>query len=161
MLVIMVSILGGALLVGQHFAGLVSERSGQTSTPSSPVGTSEESLLYGVGEPQSQLAAMQPQRFVIRPGQNKLTYTEALELYKNSLLQFNQDCQVSSGTNSFGLNNEIMIDNRSSKPNTFQVGSSSVIIGPYDFGFLILKEVGIHIPVHCGEQKNVTTLVVQ
>mgnify|MGYP001585989066 CR=1 FL=1 len=104
---------------------------------------------------------MQSKSFVIRPGQIKLTYTEALELYKNNLLQFNQDCQLSTRTNSFGLNNEVMIDNRSSKPNTFSVGSASVVVGPYDFGFLILKEKGTNIQVNCGDQKNVTALVVQ
>ncbi|MDQ5930119.1 MAG: hypothetical protein QG594_1902, partial [Bacteroidota bacterium] len=70
-------------------------------------------------------------------------------------------CQLASSSRSYRLNNEVMIDNRSSKPNTFSIGSASIVLGPYDFGFLILKEKGMSIPVNCDERKNVATLSVQ
>lgn len=158
-LAVIVVILGTMLLLGEHFsrAGFSTALTGDSASPSS---TEQEPMLYGQGESQSQIE-MHSKSFVIRPGQSKLTYTEALELYKNSLLQFDQDCHVVSRSRSFGLNNEVMIDNRSPKPNTFSVGDAAVVVGPYDFGFMILKEQGTSVSVGCGENKNVATLIVQ
>ncbi|MBP6857990.1 MAG: hypothetical protein KBC11_02230 [Candidatus Pacebacteria bacterium] len=161
LLVIIVIILGGMLLLGEKY----SQRSffwKETSVPVAPIGTDEQTFLRDSGQPQSQLEMqMKSDSFIIRPGQNKLSYTDALDLYKNSLIQFNEDCQVSSGARAFGLNNEIMIDNRSSKPNTFIVGDSSVVVGPYDFNFLILKQKGDDIAIGCGDKRNVAIIVVQ
>jgi hypothetical protein len=158
-LVILVVIVGAMLLTGEH----LSEQGFGTRTIDTPsstsVGVEEESLLYGEAQPQEQL--MQSDSFVIRPGQKRLGYSEALGLYKNSILQFSEECQLATGDRSFSLNNEIMIDNRSSKPNTFAIGSASVVVGPYDFGFLILREKGVAIPVDCGIRRNVGTLSVQ
>lgn len=159
LLAIIVVILGAMLLLGEHYANL--KPITNTSTPVSPVGTSEESMLYGSSEPQSQLSSMKSDSFVIRPGQSRLTYTQAVELYENDTLQFNQDCQLATTSRSFHLNNEIMIDNRSSKANVFTVGDDLVAIGPYDFAFMILKKDGNSIPVGCGNNKNVATIVVQ
>ncbi len=159
MLAVIIVILGVMLLLGERYSrsGFSSRVTGE---PTLPVGTQQEQLLYGSGQSQDQLQ-MQSRSFVIRPGQSRLTYTEALDLYKYSLLQFDQNCQLASGSNSFGLNNEIMIDNRSSKPNAFSIGGASVVVGPYDFGFMVLKEKGTSVPVGCGENKNVATLTVQ
>ena len=160
LLAIIIVILGGMLLLGEHFANIEPVRS--TSDPVGPVASNDqESLIYGVGSPQSQMAELKSQSFIIRPGQNKLTYTQALELYKNNILQFDENCQVASKNRLFDLNNEIMIDNRSPKPNTFSVGEDSIVVGPYDFRFMILKEIGTDISVSCGERKNVAVLVVQ
>jgi hypothetical protein len=160
LLAIIVVILGGMLLLGEHFANLKPIRS--TSDPVGPVTSNDqESLLYGVGNPQSQLEELRSQSFIVRPGQNKLTYSDALSLYKNNLLQFDENCQLSSKDRSFNLNNEVMIDNKSSKPNTFTVGNESVIVGPYDFRFMILRESGTNISVSCDDRKNVAVLTVQ
>ncbi len=160
LLAIIIVIFGTMLLLGEHYATL--KPTANTSTPVSPVGTSEESMLYGLSEPQSQLAtSMRSDSFVIRPGESRLTYTQAVELYENDTLQFNQDCQLSTVNHSFHLNNEIMIDNRSSKANIFTVGDSLVAIGPYDFAFMILKDKGSNIPVGCGDNKKVATITVQ
>lgn len=168
LLMIIVVILGGMLLLGERFSDRsifekIETPSKDTGTPFSVTGANnEESFIYGTGEPKSQIEMqMQSKSFVIRPGQVKLSYTDALSLYKNDLIQFDENCQVSKGNKSFVLNNEIMIDNRSSKPNTFSVGEASVVVGPYDFGFLILKEEGESIPVGCGERKNIINLLVQ
>lgn len=156
---ILVVIVGVMLLLGEHFSTAVSTKE-QTNTPATAFDTDQESLLYGAGQPQTQIA-MQSKSFVIRPGQSKLTYTEALDLYKNNLLQFNENCQLSLGNRSFQLNNEVMIDNRSSKANTFVVGGTLLAIAPYDFGFMILKEKGDAVPVDCGDRKNIATITVQ
>lgn len=158
LLAIIIVIFGTMLLLGEHFSNL--KPLANISTSVSPVSTSKETLLYGVSEPQSQLS-MRFDTFVIRPGQSRLTYTQAVELYENDTLQFNQDCQLVTINRSFHINNEIMIDNRSSKANTFIVGDSLVAIGPYDFAFMILKEKGVNIPVGCGNNKNVAMLTIQ
>lgn len=157
-LMAIVFLLGVGLLFGEKFSRTSSFS--RTSVPANPVGREEESMLYGSSENQSQLS-LRSESFVIRPGQSRLSYDEALSLYKNSTLQFNEDCQLASSSRSYSLNNEVMIDNRSSKPNTFSIGSASIVLGPYDFGFLILKEKGMSIPVNCDERKNVATLSVQ
>lgn len=152
---ILVAILGIMLLLGEHYSRVPQPFSGEV--PASTVATEGEKLLYNANQPQNQIAS---KSFIIRSGQSKLSYDQALDLYKNDLLQFNEDCQVSSGNKNFHLNNEIMIDNRSSKANTFMVGDSLVAIPPYDFAFMILREAGPRIGVHCGSQRNVTTISV-
>jgi hypothetical protein len=157
-LMVIIFLVGVGLLLGEKFSSVPGFS--RTSVPATPVGIEEESMLYGSGESQSQLS-LKSESFVIRPGQSRLSYDEALSLYKNSTLQFSEDCQLASSSRSYRLNNEVMIDNRSSKPNTFSIGSASIVLGPYDFGFLILKEKGMSIPVNCDERKNVATLSVQ
>ncbi len=154
---VLVVVLGVMLLLGERYSrtGFSGNR---TSVPSAPVGVGEEAMLYGNGEAQKQ---MESASFVIRPGQSKLTYTQALDLYKNSTLQFGEDCRLATASRSFSLNTEVMIDNRSSKPNTFSIGGTAIVVGPYDFGFLILKEKGTTISVGCGGQNNVGQLSVQ
>ena len=144
--------------MGERFTRVPEANNGDIVTPPSQVTSEKESLIYNANEPQPQ---MESKSFIIRPGQSPLSYVEALDLYKNNLLQFNENCQLSSGVKSFNLNNEVMIDNRSSKANTFVVGNNLVAIAPYDFAFMILKEKGSGIPVNCGNQKNVATLSVQ
>lgn len=158
-LMVIVVILGIMLLLGERFSrmGFSPVR---TSVPNMPIGAGQESTLYDGTQPQSQIQ-MESESFIVRPGQSKLTYAQALELYSYNVLQFGEDCQLSSRTRSFNINNEVMIDNRSSKPNTFIVGNASVVVGPYDFGFLVLKEKGTVVPVSCGGRKNVAELTVQ
>jgi hypothetical protein len=156
-LFVLVLVVGAIMLAGEH----VSRQGFETKTtgnPSSAMSPSEKQLAYGGGEPQQMI---QSNGFVIRPGQSKMEYTQALSLYGNSVLQFNEDCQLSSKNRSFSLNNEVMIDNRSSKPNTFAVGDASVVLGPYDFGFMILRQKGTVVPVDCGIRRNIATLSVQ
>jgi hypothetical protein len=129
------------------------------NTTSTKVSTQKEPALVSGEEEEGVIP--ESKSFVVRPGQSRLSYTQALDLYSYSLLQFTEDCQLSSGTRSFGLNNEVMIDNRSSKPNTFTVGNNSLVVGPYDFGFMILKEKGTSISVSCDNRKNIATLNVQ
>jgi hypothetical protein len=155
-LFVLVLIVGAILLAGEHMSREGIEPR-TTSGPASAVGVSEAPLSY-TEEPQEMMLS---KSFVIRPGQPKMGYAQALSLYGNSVLQFNDDCQLSSKNRSFSLNNEVMIDNRSPKPNTFTVGSASVVVGPHDFGFLILREKGTMLQVDCGLQKNVGALSVQ
>jgi len=155
---VLVAFVAVILLAGEHVSqqGFDGRTTGDPAHATSSL--NEESLSYGDAQPQRM---MQPDSFIIRPGQSKLTYTQALDLYKNDILQFNQDCQLSTASRSFHLNNEIMIDNRSSKPNTFVVGDALVAIGPYDFAFMILKQKGESVPVNCGDRKNIANLFIQ
>lgn len=157
-LMVLVVILGIMLLLGERYSRM--GFSNKTNIPSMPVGAGQESMLYGDSQSQSQLK-MQSDSFVIRPGRSKLTYTEAIGLYENNILQFGESCELATKSRSFNFSNEIMIDNRSAKPDTFRVGSTSLVVGPYDFGFIVLKEKGTAVPVDCGDRKNVATLVVQ
>jgi hypothetical protein len=156
-LFVLVLIMGAVMLAGERMSRQGFETR-TTDNPSSAVGVNEKQLAYGDAQPQQMI---QSNGFVIRPGQVKMEYTQALSLYGNSILQFNDDCQLSSKNRSFSLNNEVMIDNRSGKPNTFAVGDASVVLGPYDFGFMILRQKGTEVPVDCGIRRNVATLSVQ
>lgn len=158
-LMVLVVILGAMLLLGERYSRMGFAPM-QNNIPGMPVGAGEESTLYNSSQPQSQLQ-MQSDSFVVRPGQSKLTYSEALGLYQGNILQFSESCQLATKSRSFNFSNEIMVDNRSAKPNTFRVGSTSLVVGPYDFGFIVLKEKGTAIPVDCGDRKNVATLIVQ
>lgn len=157
-LMVIVVVLGVMLLIGERFAQPSVQNKNKDIAPPAQVTSDGEKLIYNPNEPQSQ---MQSKSFIIRPGQSPLSYPEALNLYKNNLLQFNENCQLTNGIRSFNLNNEVMIDNRSSKANTFVVGGNLVAIAPYDFAFMILKEKGTNISVQCGNQKNVATISVQ
>lgn len=157
---IIVVILGGMLLLGEKYS-----RSSffwkETNMPSGIVGTEKENFLNNSNQSQPSIdGEMKSKSFVIRPG-NKLSYSQALELYKKDILQFNENCQISSGYRTFGLNNEIMIDNRSPKATTITVGENIIVLGPYDFGFMILKEEGDDVVVNCGEKKNVVFISVK
>lgn len=148
----------GAILLPREQVSEQGFEARTTENPSSAVGMNEEQIAYGGAQPQQM---MQSSSFVIRPGQSKLGYAEALGLYGNSILQFDEDCQLSSKNRSFSLNNEVMIDNRSANPNTFAVGDASVVLGPYDFGFMILRQKGTVVSVDCGIRRNVATVLVQ
>ena len=156
-LAVLVVFVGAILLAGEHMSRQGFEPR-TTENPAAAVSPEEQQLYYGEAKPQQM---MQSDSFVIRPGQSKLNYTEALRLYGNSVLQFSEDCQLASKNRSFSLNNEVMIDNRSTKPNTFAVGDASMVLGPYSFGFMILRQKGTEVPVDCGVRRNVATLSVQ
>ena len=166
LLVIIVLVLGGMLLAGEKLTNK-KFRWSQTSDSASPVLTDKEGTVIGNGNIQNPILETPEQdqvintnTFIIRPNQNKLSYTQALDLYKNSLIQINENCQVTSSYKKFNLNNEIMIDNRSSVANVVGVGESFVVVRPYDFSFMILKEEG-DLPVNCGDKKNVAIVEVK
>jgi uncharacterized protein YxeA len=91
--------------------------------------------------------------------QYKLSYTEALDLYKNSYLQLNENCQLTTRDRNYHLTNEIMVDNRSSQNRIIDVGIQSLELKPFSFGFVILNERG-SIPISC-DSKNVARITIQ
>lgn len=158
-LIIITLILGVLLLLGERLSqgSFISNRN--MIAPPSQAAVGERQFMYDEDTVQQQQIKI-PQ-VTIKSSTSKITYTEALKLYGNSVLQFNDSCQMSSKGRSFHLGNEVMIDNRSPRPRTITVGSVSIVVGPYDYGFIILKEKGTSLSVSCSEQSNVAQLVVQ
>ncbi len=102
-----------------------------------------------------------PLDLLIRSNQTRLSYTDAVSLYQNKTIQFGADCQpVRGSTTSFAYGNEIMVDNKDTRPIFVQIGNFPFAIGPQDFAFLILKQKGT-VSVDCGIKKNVLMLEVQ
>lgn len=151
----MVVVLATMLFLGERFSNSLANNS---LVPAGEVTAQSQSLFIDENIPQNQIVS---KSFIIRPGTSRLSYDEALGLYQNATLQFNEDCQLSSASRSFGLNNEVLIDNRSSKSRKIKIGEISMIVGPYDFGFMILREKGTNISVDCNDRKNIANLIIQ
>lgn len=101
------------------------------------------------------------QHATIRSFESPLSYKQAREMYGPAYLQFVAGCQVARGSSTaFTLGNEIMIDNRDATPILVMIGTVPLAIGPYDFGFMVLREKGT-IYVDCNTSKGVADLQVQ
>lgn len=94
---------------------------------------------------------------------SKISYQEALVLYKDSRLQLSSDNSCSPTPKRMSVLNgsKMMIDNRSSQARNVTVGSNYQIPA-YDFIVVTIKtnNVPSEIMVDCGAQQNVATIVV-
>ena len=92
-----------------------------------------------------------------------LSYTRALQLYKDKKIQFTPSCQAYPNTVTYKNNTAIMLDNRSGAPQTIRFGGRTYTIGAYSF-----KIVTVYAPntpasfyVDCNSMQNVATIGVQ
>ena len=132
----------------------------QTTDTATQVGTDKKAVLIDdSGDSKIRLAS--PLDLLIRSNQTRLSYDQAVDLYKDKTVTFGEDCHIAKGsTTSFVYNNEIMLDNKDIHPIFVQVGDLPFALGPRDFAFLILKQKG-PISVDCNDKKNVIVLQVQ
>lgn len=158
----LIVILGGLLVLGEKFsvADKVVPEKFQKREEIPAVSTILPSATYA-GAPESTERFGQIPKVVTKSTASNLSYSEAVELYKNSILQFDEDCQLSTKSRSFRLGNEVLIDNRSPEPKKITVGTIPIVVGPYDYGFIILSEKGNLVPVSCGDRANIAQLSVQ
>lgn len=161
----LVVVLGGALLLGERFSRPLGSLQGRDIKKNPvlppPQSVATEGTFLSEGEGATDLQQFNAPKSSTTSAQSKLSYTQALELYKNNILQFNDLCQIATQDRSFRLGNEVMVDNRSRYPRTISIGSASVVVGPYDYGFIILRERGMSVPVRCEERENVGALFIQ
>ncbi len=159
---ILVIILGALLLLSEKFSvveNFVPEKF-QKREEVPAVSTIVPSVVFEGASESSERFDQMPQ-VVTKSTASKLSYSEAVDLYKNSILQFDENCQLSTKSRSFRLGNEVLIDNRSPQPKTITVGTIPIVVGPYDYGFIILSEKGNLVPVSCGDRANIAQLSVQ
>ncbi len=156
----MVVVLGGLLLLGERAAQVSPFPLFKKETlPPAQVTTEEQSLITALNK--ESLGSIALQKNTINSMESKLSYAEAVELYANATIQFTDGCQLASKGRSFRLGTEVMIDNRSPQPRTITIGTLSLVVGPYDYGFMILNEKGTSVSVSCNDRANVAELMVQ
>lgn len=90
----------------------------------------------------------------------QMPYTEAVAKYKGSRIQFNQACQAIPSNQTFKVGTSIMLDNRSPKPATISIGSSTYLVESYGYQIVTLSKEGLF-TANCNGQRNVLTLSVQ
>ena len=159
---VLIVILGGLLVLGEKFSAtenFVPEKFQKREEVPAVSTIVPSATLAGISESSGHFDQM-PQ-VVTKSTASKLSYSEAVDLYKNSILQFGEDCQLSTKSRSFRLGNEVLIDNRSPQPKTITVGTIPIVVDPYDYGFIILSEKGNLVPVSCGDRANIAQLSVQ
>lgn len=98
------------------------------------------------------------------PQPAKLSYTQAVKLYKDRRIQFDNQCQVNpDAIVTYKNGTDIMIDNRSKTPRTIKIGPKSYTLSGY--GFKIITVSSSKLPdrllVDCGISQNVATIIVQ
>lgn len=94
-----------------------------------------------------------------------LSYNEALALYKDKRIQFDDGCQVpKSMSRTFKNDTELMLDNRSAETRTLHLGfMGDVTIKPW--GFKIVNFSSSQLPravvIDCNSLQNVATISLQ
>lgn len=95
----------------------------------------------------------------VRPG-----YTEAVNLYVNKRIQFNENCLVTPNNLTFKTGTKIMFDNRSAKARTFSLDNVRYNLKAYDYTFVTLS-TSLSLPheiiVECGNGENNGKILLQ
>ncbi|MEI6022422.1 MAG: hypothetical protein WCQ32_01085 [bacterium] len=160
-IIVLVGICVGVFLYVEKNSPIISFiQAPKTTDTATQVGTDKKAVLIDdSGDSKARLAS--PLDLLIRSNQTRLSYDQAVDLYKEKTVTFGADCQIAKGsTTSFVYNNEIMLDNKDIHPIFVQIGDLPFALGPRDFAFLILKQKG-PISVDCNDKKNVMMLQVQ
>lgn len=94
----------------------------------------------------------------------KPIYDEALKIYANRRIQFDQNCVASPNTATFKKGTIIMLDNRSSLSRTIALGNLKYTVKAYDFALVTLTTtypLPHIILVDCGTKQNTATINLQ
>lgn len=93
----------------------------------------------------------------------RLSYDDALFIYKNSRVQFGENCSATPFYSVQKRGTTIMIDNRSKDAKTFTVGSVPHFVPAYDYTLVTLAYSNLPQAVYidCGSQQNAATILVQ
>jgi hypothetical protein len=92
-----------------------------------------------------------------------LSYTQAVEKYKDRRIQFDENCQAYPNTVTYKDNTGIMLDNRSSKARTIKLGTN-YSIKAYGWRVITLPDTyrtAKTFLVDCDASQNVATILVQ
>ena len=93
---------------------------------------------------------------------NGLTYTEAINAYRDSLMQFNVMCQAVSNRQVLKTGQHIMLDNRSSSPRIVTFGTQTIQLAAWDFAIVSAPIVTepYRLSVDCDQENNAAEILV-
>lgn len=93
----------------------------------------------------------------------RLTYDDALAVYKDSRIQFGESCSATPFYSVQKNGVTIMIDNRAKTPRAFTVGNIPYYVPAYDYTLVKLNYTNLPQTVYidCGSQQNSATVLVQ
>lgn len=92
----------------------------------------------------------------------KMSYANALNMYKDRRIQLNDACQAIPNTMTFKNGTTIMIDNRSKTARKLNI-NGAYTVGSYDY--ITVKLTSATLPktilIDCGASQNVATILLQ
>ena len=94
----------------------------------------------------------------------KLSYTQAVTLYKDRIIQFDQNCVAFPNQVAFKQGATIMLDNRSNKQRTISLDSQRYSFAPYGFKIVTLSTTATlphTILIDCGTGQNNGSIILQ
>ncbi len=93
---------------------------------------------------------------------SSMSYTQALNTYKDRKIQFGVDCAATPSNMTFRNNTNIMLDNRSAQSRTITLGTTYTV-KPYGFKIINLSSSTLPktILVDCGQKQNIATILLQ
>ncbi len=93
----------------------------------------------------------------------RLSYDDALAVYKDSRIQFGETCSATPFYSVQKNGATIMIDNRAKTPRAFTVGKIPYYAPAYDYTLVKLNYTNLPQTVYidCGTQQNAATILVQ
>lgn len=99
----------------------------------------------------------------ITPPTPRLSYDDALMVYKNARIQFGETCKATPVTSTYKNGVTVMIDNRSKEGKTFTIGSVSYFVPAYDYTLVLLNYTDLPqtLYIDCGSEQNTATILVQ
>lgn len=93
-----------------------------------------------------------------------ISYSQAVQLYTNKTIQFDENCVVSPSYASFKQGEKIMLDNRASKQRSIHLDGKEYIFSAYDFKIITLSTPDTlphTIMIDCGSGKNNGRILLQ
>jgi len=94
----------------------------------------------------------------------KLSYTSAVNLYKDKRIQFDANCVASPSPASFNKGTKIMLDNRSNKQRRIALDGAVYNLAPYDYKIVTLTTTSSlphTIMIDCGTGQNNGQIILQ
>jgi len=94
----------------------------------------------------------------------KLTYTAAVNLYKDRRIQVSSTCQISPANSVFKVGAVVMLDNRSSTQKVVKLDGTAYALGAYDFKIITLTTSSAlphTISIDCGTGSNNGQIILQ
>lgn len=95
---------------------------------------------------------------------SSISYSQAVQLYANKTIQFDENCSVNPSYASFKQGEKIMLDNRGSKQRSVYLDNQEYIFSAYDFKIINLStsySLPHTIMINCGSGKNNGRILLQ
>ncbi len=93
-----------------------------------------------------------------------LSYTDAVKLYGDRRIQFDNACQtIPRGTITFKNGTKVMVDNRANVARTFVFGPQTFTVKAYGYTVITLQSATLPVTlgIDCGKSINVVNVLIQ